>query len=200
MVRARRDHLLRTEGPLLDSSLKAIDEAAVERLFARADVAVLPGFVGRNSDGEVCLLGRGGSDLTALFVAARLGAAECVLVKDVDGLFEHDPASKGPRPRRFEAITYDDAIDLKSQVVQEKALHFARAEGLRFQVGKLGSSSPTLVGWHESQFVGAVEVGPEDPGGYCILGWANHKLARSEEAIAAFEACVRLGPEDPWSR
>lgn len=152
---------LETEGPLLDSTLVAIDEDAVERLFAQADVAVLPGFVGRNAEGEVCLLGRGGSDLTALFVAARLDAAECVLVKDVDGLFERDPASKGPAPRRFEAITHDDAIALRSQVVQEKALCFAKDEGLRFQVGALGTESPTLVGWSESRFAPTIEVGPE---------------------------------------
>lgn len=137
---------LETEGPILDSKLVALDTEAVERCFEQGAVAILPGFVGFNKSGEECLLGRGGSDLTALFVAQELDADHCVLVKDVQGLFEHDPALEGPAPLRFQEIRHEDAISLDCCVVQPKALQFANEHSLSFRVGSLGSESRTLVG------------------------------------------------------
>ena len=100
---ARTTGLL-TAGPAHDAEPVGLDAEAFERALAACPVAVAPGFVGRSRTGEVSLLGRGGSDLSALFIAHRLRACECLLVKDVDGLYERDPARAGPRPRRFARI------------------------------------------------------------------------------------------------
>lgn len=137
---------LETEGPILDSKLVALDIEAINHCFEKGSVAILPGFVGYNQLGEECLLGRGGSDLTALFVAEQLNADHCILVKDVEGLFEHDPAAEGPAPLRFQEIRHEDALALGSCVVQPKALQFALDHELSFRVGSLGSEDRTLVG------------------------------------------------------
>jgi len=135
-----------TEGPLLDAEPIGLDAEVLLGELERAQVVVLPGFVGRRVDGELALLGRGGSDLTAVFVAGRLGAARCVLFKDVDGLFEWDPAAvERGLPRRYQTCSYADALALEGGIVQEKAVTTARALGLAFEVGSLFGTAPTRV-------------------------------------------------------
>lgn len=144
-----------TEGDLLDAHPIGLDE---ERLFgelAARPVLVLPGFVGRRLDGELTLLGRGGSDLSAVFVAGRLGAERCVLFKDVEGLFEWDPSdTQRALPRRFAACSYADVLALPGGIVQKKAIATARELGLVFEVGCLGArpGGRTLVGPGPSRF------------------------------------------------
>lgn len=136
---------VRTRGPLLDADPVALDADALHAHLRQRPVLVVPGFVGRHDDGRLSLLGRGGSDLTALFLAARLGA-ECRLLKDVPGLFEWDPASEGPAPRRFETIRFADALELDGAILQKKALTFAQSRGLSFFVGRCAAARETLVG------------------------------------------------------
>lgn len=137
---------LMTHGPLLDADPVAVDGDAVRRAMERSGAAVVAGFYGRDSGGGYALFGRGGSDLTALFLAQRLGARTCRLLKDVDGVYEHDPTSTGRAPRRYEQLSWDDALKLGSRVVQPKTLHYARRERIEFDVGKVGSPVGTHVG------------------------------------------------------
>lgn len=76
---------LRTHGALSDANPVAADTSTLAAALATHDVVVLPGFVGRDASGAPSLLGRGGSDLTALFLGDALDASEVRLVKDVDG-------------------------------------------------------------------------------------------------------------------
>jgi homoserine dehydrogenase len=96
---------LTTDGSVLDANLTSVDTARILKAL-RDGVVVLPGFVGRDRSGKTTLLGRGGSDLTALFLAQRLGAA-CRLIKDVDGLYTSDPnARSGTSVARFGRVSY----------------------------------------------------------------------------------------------
>src|SRR5688572_29172880 len=79
---------LMARGKPLDATLVGCDAGAIERALARTGVVVVPGFVALGGDGAPVLLGRGGSDLTAIFLGARLGARRVRLIKDVDGLYE----------------------------------------------------------------------------------------------------------------
>jgi homoserine dehydrogenase len=136
-----------TDGPVLDANLTSIDTAAVLEAL-RNGVVVLPGFVGRGRTGKTTLLGRGGSDLTALFIAQRLGAV-CRLIKDVDGLYTSDPNSlNGPPATRFVRVSYATAARVGGIVVQRKAIDFAEAHRLRFIVSSVGSSQATEIGPH----------------------------------------------------
>jgi len=135
---------LRTLGDTLDAEPVSLDVDRIERTLNRVGVCVVPGFVGVGHGGGVTLLGRGGSDLTALFLAQRLGA-RCRLIKDVDGLYQHDPAKPGPRPLRYALVSVNEALTLGGHIVQNKALALVHGTGLHFEVGSLGGVSATLV-------------------------------------------------------
>ena len=145
---------LTTQGPLLDADPVAVNADAVRRSLEHSGAAVVAGFYGRDTAGGYALFGRGGSDLTALFLAHRLGARTCRLVKDVEGVYEHDPGSGGGAPRRYETLSWDDALKLGSRVVQPKTLHFARRERIEFEVGRVGSLVCTRVGAGPSAWAG----------------------------------------------
>ena len=112
--------------------------------LARTGLAVVPGFVAVDASGNTVLLGRGGSDLTALFLAQRLRAS-CRLVKDVDGLFAVDPVrSRGAR--RVATADYRELLALGGRLVQQKAVSFAAQHDLGFEIGALGSDAATRIG------------------------------------------------------
>ena len=134
-----------TDGPTLDSNLTSINVAAVDEAL-RDGVVVLPGFVGKDRSRKTTLLGRGGSDLTALFLAQRLVGA-CRLIKDVDGLYTSDPNNgHGAPAARFRRVSYATAARVGGAVVQLKALEFAERHRLRFIVSCAGSDRATEVG------------------------------------------------------
>lgn len=136
---------LLTNGPVLDANLTLIDTARVLEAL-RNGIVVLPGFVGRDKSGKTTLLGRGGSDLTALFIAQRLGAV-CRLIKDVDGLYTSDPNSvTGLSAARFGRVSYATAARVGGAVVQLKAIDFAEQHRLRFIVSSAGSIRSTEIG------------------------------------------------------
>jgi homoserine dehydrogenase len=132
---------LRTRGAGADADPCGVDVARVRAALAKAPVAVVPGFIGEDAGGSYTLLGRGGSDLTALFLATR-----CRLIKDVDGLYERDPALPGPPPGRFSRVSWGRALELDGGIVQHKAVKLAQGLGLEFEVGEFGSANPTVVG------------------------------------------------------
>lgn len=137
---------LRASGHPLDATPIALATGVVRRAIESAGVVVIPGFVACDGAGRTVTLGRGGSDLTALFLAQHLRADRCRLIKDVDGLYEWDPGAPGPRPRRYQRATWADALALDGSILQHKAIDFARRHTLTFEVGSVGHESATRVG------------------------------------------------------
>jgi homoserine dehydrogenase len=136
---------LTTVGTTLDSNLVSVDAASLLASLAEG-VVVLPGFVGRSQSGQTTLLGRGGSDLTALFLAQRLGGI-CRLVKDVDGLYTSDPNTRTANTvSRFMEVSYATARRVGGAVVQAKAVEFAEKHRQRFFISSIGSERTTEVG------------------------------------------------------
>jgi homoserine dehydrogenase len=136
---------LRTIGDELDSEVVAVDVARL-RAELEQSVVVLPGFTGRNEEGDTTLLGRGGSDLSAVFVAHQLDA-RCILLKDVDGLYTSDPTRMGAAvPLRFSHAKYQTALRLGGAIVQDKAVRFAAECGLPFEITRIGASTGTQIG------------------------------------------------------
>ena len=138
---------LRVEGNGLEGSPVDLATARLRALLDRGRVLIVPGFFGVDEEGSVSLLGRGGSDWTALFLAQRL-SARCRLLKDTDGIYESDPNAPGDPPSRFERLNYEDALALHAPVVQDAALRFALAHGQAFEVARIGSGLGTAVGHH----------------------------------------------------
>lgn len=107
------------------SSVRAL---RIRALLAGADIVVAPGFLARSTGDSVTSLGRGGSDLSAVLLAAGLGASACELLKDVPGYFNADPHVDADAIA-FDTLHYDAAIDMARQgtgVVQLQALEAAR--------------------------------------------------------------------------
>lgn len=137
-------------GDPLDAIPAHVNRDCILAALERYGVAVIPGFITCDEEGAWVTLGRGGSDLSALFLAHELGAEKCRLIKDVDGLYERDPALPGPTPARYESITWANALGLDGSIVQHKAIRYARDRALIFEVTSLGGDSPTIVGATES--------------------------------------------------
>lgn len=177
---------LRTEGPLLDSRAVDLDRAAVHRALARRPVIVVPGFIGRDEFGQTTLLGRGGSDLTALFLAGELFADQCVLLKDVDGLYDRDPSEDRAGARRYLRANYDDVLKLEGGIVQHKAVRYARDRRTQFTVAAPGRFDGTLI-WGGDTIIFPLEggSGPIAGGGGGRVGSASTSAVEPKSAIVA---------------
>ena len=134
-----------TRGPLDDAEPVSIDLVRLATCLRTHSVVVVPGFIGTDASGSPSLLGRGGSDLTALFLASQLGAEEVRLVKDVDGVFASDPRARSAPARALVDATWSEVERVGNGVVQAKALRFAEERGLAFRVAAPAGSG-TLVG------------------------------------------------------
>lgn len=150
---------LSTEGPTLDSRATGLDRGAVHRTLARRPVIVVPGFLGRDEHGQTTLLGRGGSDLTALFLAGELYADQCVLLKDVDGLYDRDPSEDPAGARRYLRANYEDVLKLTGGIVQHKAVRYARDRRTQFTVASPGRFDGTLIWGGET----VIDKDPTEP-------------------------------------
>ncbi len=128
--------------------IEGIETAAVLAAMARGEVAVVPGFQGLSGDGRVTTLGRGGSDTSAVALAAALQADRCDIYTDVDGVYTTDPRIV-PRARKLARITYEEMLELASvgaKVLQTRSVELAMKEKVRLQVLSSFADTPgTLV-------------------------------------------------------
>lgn len=135
---------LQTTGDPLDGEPVA---ANVERLKNELEqaVVIVSGFAGVNRQGDLTLLGRGGTDFTALFLAKYL-EARCILVKDVDGMYESNPANTTIRPQRFSQASCETTLRVAGELVQSKAVRFAESHKQTFEISALGAGHATVIG------------------------------------------------------
>ena len=128
--------------------IEKIDTEALEQCFADGQVPVIPGFQGISPDGRITTFGRGGSDTSAVAVAAALGAERCDIYTDVDGVFTTDPRIVSTA-RKMEKITYEEMLEMASlgaKVLQTRAVELAMKSNQRLQVRSSYSDAPgTLV-------------------------------------------------------
>ena len=116
-------------------------------LLHRHDVLVVPGFLGRGDGDAIVSLGRGGSDLTAVLLAAGLDASRCELLKDVPGYFTADP-KRDPEARPIASLSYARALamaDEGCQLIQRRALEAAAAHALPLVVASIGHELTTTI-------------------------------------------------------
>jgi len=147
------DVRLLSSGDPLDATPVAVAQYAFDTAFADHSVVVFPGFIGRGHNGTAHVFGRGGSDLTAMFLAAELGADRCVLFKSPPGIYEWDPQRAGSRPRRYARISWDDAASLGARVLHPQHVAYARSRSLSIEITGPGDAAPaTVLGPGASQF------------------------------------------------
>lgn len=118
---------MRTDTTHTRARIASIDGQRLHAVLDRGTVAVLAGFQGIDDEGNITTLGRGGSDTSAVAVAAALGADVCEIYTDVDGVFTSDPRVV-PAARKLERIAYDEMIEMASlgaKVLQIRSVRFA---------------------------------------------------------------------------
>ena len=127
---------LRTDGAHGRARIDGIDGALLIARMQSGQVPVVAGFQGIGPDNRVTTLGRGGSDTSAVALAAALGADRCDIYTDVDGIYTTDPRIV-PRARKLLRITYEEMLELASvgaKVLQTRSVELAMKERVRIQV------------------------------------------------------------------
>jgi aspartate kinase len=116
-----------TNSAYTKARIESIDDARVRRDLADGAVVVITGFQGIDADQNITTLGRGGSDTSAVAVAAALKADECLIYTDVDGVYTTDPRIV-PEAKRLEKVTFEEMLEmasLGSKVLQIRSVEFA---------------------------------------------------------------------------
>jgi aspartate kinase len=113
-----------------------ISPKQIQELLAENYIVIVAGFQGQSAEGETTTLGRGGSDLTAIALAAALNADACQIFTDVEGVFTCDPRVVTDA-RKLDEVAYDELLEMASagsKVMQSRAVEFAKKFGVEFEV------------------------------------------------------------------
>ena len=127
---------VRTDDAHAAARIEEIDSDALLASMAAGEIAVIPGFQGMDPAGRVTTLGRGGSDTSAVAVAAAVQADRCDIYTDVDGVYTTDPRIVA-KARKLKNVTYEEMLELASvgsKVLQTRSVSLAMKEGVRVQV------------------------------------------------------------------
>lgn len=140
---------IRTDGVHGGARILEIDCRRIREELDAGRVVVVAGFQGTDGCGNITTLGRGGSDTTAVALAAWLDADLCQIFTDVDGIYDRDPR-KEPGALRFSGISYGDMlalVDKGAQVLHRPSVELARDRGIRVEVRSSITGAPgTIVG------------------------------------------------------
>ena len=132
--------------------IEDIDKDEIIADLAKGKVVVVAGFQGVTEDGDITTLGRGGSDTTAVALAAVLKADECLIYTDVDGVYTTDPRVE-PRARKLDRITFEEMLEmasLGSKVLQIRSVEFAGKYNVPLRVvSSFTEGSGTLISYEE---------------------------------------------------
>jgi len=128
--------------------IESIDPAAVTTAIKEGKIVIVAGFQGINKSGSVTTLGRGGSDLSAVALAAAISADQCEIYSDVDGIYTTDPRIE-PNARKLDTISYDEMLELSSlgaKVLQNRSVELAKKLNVKLYAKSSFSDNPgTLI-------------------------------------------------------
>ncbi|MBU3991299.1 MAG: aspartate kinase [Alphaproteobacteria bacterium] len=127
---------VKTDDAYAKARIEDIQSGALLASMAAGEIAVIPGFQGLSPEGRVTTLGRGGSDTSAVAVAAAVKADRCDIYTDVDGVYTTDPRIVA-KARKLKNVTYEEMLELASvgsKVLQTRSVSLAMKEKVRVQV------------------------------------------------------------------
>lgn len=140
---------IETDGVHGNARILSVKPDRILRELEAGNVVVVAGFQGMDPEGDITTLGRGGSDTTAVALAAALHADRCQIFTDVDGVYDRDPR-KYPNAQRFGRISYEKMLKLienGAQVLHDRSVELARDAELKIEVLSAFTGSPgTIVG------------------------------------------------------
>ncbi len=167
---------IRTVDAHAKARIESFETQALIEAMASGQVAVIPGFQGMMENGRISTLGRGGSDTSAVAVAAAVKADRCDIYTDVDGVYTTDPRIVS-RARKLKMVTYEEMLELASvgsKVLQTRSVALAMKEKVRVQV--LSSfDDPTQDELPGTLIVGEEEIEGSDMERQLITGIAHDK-------------------------
>lgn len=118
---------IKTDSAFNKARIQSIDDVKVRRDLDDGKIVIIAGFQGVDEDGNIATLGRGGSDTSAVAVAAAMQASECLIFTDVDGVYTTDPRVVS-EARRLKTVTFEEMLELASlgsKVLQIRSVEFA---------------------------------------------------------------------------
>ena len=142
------------------AKIKTIDAGPLEKDLSAGKVIIVAGFQGINDDGHITSLGRGGSDLTAIALAAAVKADKCEIYTDVDGVYTADPRVVKDA-KKLQEISYDEMLELASlgsKVMQTRSVEFAAKYDVVFEVRSSFNNNPGTIVKQEVAYMEKVVV------------------------------------------
>ncbi len=136
-----------TDQVFTKAKIKQIAPKGILKDLKEGKVVIVAGFQGINEAGQITTLGRGGSDLTAIALAAACKADKCEIYTDVDGVYTTDPRIV-KTAKKIEEISYDEMLELASQgskVMQSRSVEFAKKYGVVFEVRSSFNHNPGTI-------------------------------------------------------
>lgn len=136
-----------TDGRYGDARILRVEPRLIQEALDRGEVAVIAGFMGVTPDGELTTLGRGGSDTTAVAIAAALGAHECEIFTDTEGVYTTDPHLI-PEAQKLARIGYDQMLEmaaLGARVLHPRAVYYGKRYGVKIHVRSSFSYNPGTI-------------------------------------------------------
>ena len=144
---------IETDSTHTKARIKRIDDAKIHADLKAGKVVVVAGFQGVDEHGNITTLGRGGSDTTAVALAAALKADECHIYTDVDGVYTTDPRVE-PKARRLDKITFEEMLEMSSlgsKILQIRSVEFAGKYNVALRVlSSFSEGRGTLITYEES--------------------------------------------------
>ncbi len=153
---------VRTDSSYTRARIRSIDDERIRAELDSGRVVIVTGFQGVDDEGNITTLGRGGSDTSAVAVAAALGATECLIFTDVDGVYTTDPRVV-PEARRMTVVSFEEMLEmasLGSKVLQIRSVEFAGK--YRVPVRVLSSLTDPLIPLEEEMTSGTLITFEED--------------------------------------
>ena len=149
-----------TDGVHTKAKIHNITPRKIHDRLNEGNVVIVAGFQGETPDGSITTLGRGGSDLTAIALAAALEADLCQIYTDVDGVYTTDPRIV-PGAKKLTEVSYDEMLELASlgaKVMQSRSVEFAKKFGVIFEVRSSLNDNPGTIVKEETKSMEAVVV------------------------------------------
>jgi len=153
---------IRTDSAYTKARIESIDDARVRTDLASGKVVIVTGFQGMDDQGHITTLGRGGSDTSAVAVAAAMKADECLIYTDVDGVYTTDPRIV-PQARRLSTVSFEEMLEMASmgsKVLQIRSVEFAGKYKVKLRV--LSSFTPWDIDLAEEASSGTLITFEED--------------------------------------
>ncbi|TRX55799.1 aspartate kinase [Thalassomonas sp. M1454] len=189
---------LRTNNRFNKARIKYIDNTRMLTELQQGHVVIVAGFQGCDDEGNITTLGRGGSDTSAVAIAASLQAKECQIFTDVDGVYTTDPRIEA-QAKKLEQVSFDEMLEMASsgaKVLHSRSVEFAGAHQMPLRVlSSFNSGTGTKITFNEANLTNnpvTAIASQKDEAMFTLLGIKDFKLLHKELFLALAEADIEV--------